>query len=67
MVHDLPPPPQKIVGLNCVGLLYLLGEVAYKISGPLFLVEVDFLGGWGVVNSNNYVKTQLSCVKLRFW
>ena len=63
-MHD----PQKIVGLKLRWVVITFvrwGRIQnFRPLGPLFLVKVEFVGGWcGVgVNSNNRVKPNLSWV-----
>ena len=63
-------PPQKTVGLKlcCVDVSFVRwGRLQnFRPLGPLFLVEVEFLGVVGGMNSNNRVKpnqveVRLSC------
>ena len=70
-------PPQKKVGLKlcCIDVSFVRwGRLQnFRPLGPLFLVEVEFLGVVGGVNSNNHVKPNLSLslswvvVRLGFW
>ena len=75
-----PPPTQIIVGLKLCWVVVSCvrwGRIQnFRPLGPLFLVEVEFLVGWGGlggINSNYHVKPNLTLrlrwvvVRLGFW